>query len=276
MPVESRVLLPFILRIGPTSSKYTNTSLEGGSPPTPSVRAENPVVNWLNAASTVVMALAIVATLLVSYATYHVQQDEHSAGIKAATQAAKIAFASKVVFGWDREPKRKAVIVNVQNANPLPVDAWVVYTPNLHPAAQPTRLTALSKPAGGTGEVVSDFSGTLPAIHRTLRPGLTARRLPFVDNEPAGSQRRRCALDPWRKSSPPGDTSGHVGTHSPARRLGHPSRPQGTQRPRLGLHPPRTPPPHHRDPDQPAPSTLPTPGRRPQRRPGRSHSAVVH
>lgn len=146
----------------PQLVQNTNTSLEGGSPSTPSVRAENPVVNWLNAASTVVMALAIVATLLVSYATYRAQQDERSAGIETATQTAKIAFASKVVFWWDQEAKGKAVIVNVQNDNPLPVDAWVVYIPNYHSAAQPTGLTALRKPAGGVAETVTDFIGQIP------------------------------------------------------------------------------------------------------------------
>ncbi len=93
-------------------------------------RSEGRILGRLNAASTLIMSAAIVATLAVSFITLRSQLQQHNAAVASSARAAKVSFASKIVFWWSPATNPRIEVLHVQNDNPLPVDAWVVYLPD--------------------------------------------------------------------------------------------------------------------------------------------------
>lgn len=132
---------------------------DSSSPPL----AEGRILSRLNAASTLVMSAAIVATLIVSYLTLRSQLQQHNAAVRASAQTAKVAFASKVAFWWSPAAHRRIEILHVQNGNPLPVDAWTVYlADDKHPAPGSGIPLAKVRLLGAFAPPPFEFVGQVP------------------------------------------------------------------------------------------------------------------
>jgi hypothetical protein len=155
----------------------------------PPAGAKPGFIDRLNAVSTLIMAAAIVATLLVSYATLRSQLDDRNAAAAAAAQAAKLSFASKVVFWWtSRTAKTTEAVLHVQNDNAQPADVWAVYlsrnasAPSLGGAAVPPPFSFVGQvPPCKVIQVHAPFANWPHPHAFAVRPLLARGDLLFTD-----------------------------------------------------------------------------------------------